>query len=117
MPSLQLDRLLETCYRREATHLILKLGLEPAIWMAGQWRQLQLPPVTESELAEVAGQLTQFVGPPDTDGDKKRWEFDYGDVARFRASTFEHDGAACFQFARLFSDRSGGPPPTASRLA
>ncbi len=81
------DRILETCYRQNATDVLLVPGSPPMIRLGATWRALAAPALKSSDIQAFA--KGQF-------GDKQPQEvyghvsidFPYGDVAMFHMMAF-----------------------------
>ena len=81
MAAVQWDRLLETCYRRGGTDLLLTPGSSPMIRLADAWHDLQAP-ILEREEVEVAAR--EKIAEPDGKADG----YAYSDICHSRAGKF-----------------------------
>src|SRR4051812_29013684 len=87
MSPLQWDRMLETCYRQDATDLLFVPGPPPMVRLRTSWRALELPPVDAAAVQALANE--RIGAEPDGRADGYAYsDFSYGDVIRFRAMAF-----------------------------
>src|SRR5919206_655391 len=102
MSTIQIDRLLETCVRRNASDLHLAVGRPPTLRMGGHLRELQ----TKTLEAEDTMSLMKSITP-----DRIQQEFEetgsgdfgfaYGDEARFRVAIFKQKGYCSLVLRRI----------------
>ena len=105
MAAIAWDRLLETCYRRNASVALLIPGSPPLIQVEEAWRALQVPAVETSDLGELVSKL----GEPDGRAEGHAYRFFwYGDVAFFQATTFGDPETTALVLSRQKPNR---PPP------
>ncbi len=111
MASLQWDRLLETCYRRNASDILLSPGASPMIRLAESWRSLQVPPVDAATIQALASeQLGE--NPAGREDGYSYSDFGYGDVGWFRATAIGYPATNVLLISRYPSDESGGDHQT-----
>lgn len=107
MASLEWDRLLETCYRRNASDILLSPGASPMIRLAESWRSLHVPPVDAATIQALASeQLGE--NPAGREEGYSYADFDHGDAGRFRATAFGYPVTTALLISRYPSDESGG---------
>lgn len=105
MASLQWDRLLETCCRRDATDLLLIAGSPPMIRLRELWRALQVPPLDIAALQVLADE--RFGTRPDGEGDGYAYSDFRHDEARFRAMAFGHPDTRVLLVSKYPGDGRG----------
>ena len=114
MASLQWDRLLETCYRRNATDILLSPGASPMIRLAESWRSLQAPAVDAATIRALASE--QLGENPAGRAEGYAYaDFDYGDAGdagRFRATAFGYPATHVLLISRYSSEAPGGDRQT-----
>jgi hypothetical protein len=87
MPSVPWDRLLETCYKREAEVAVLVPGSPPLVWVGDTFRALQVPPLTVEDLDEMVEE--RLGEAPEFNADGYAYvDFWYGDVVFYRVMAF-----------------------------
>ena len=107
MGSLQWDRLLETCYRRNASDLLLSPGASPMIRLPESWRSLQVLPIDAATIQALAAeQLGE--NPAGREEGYSYSDFAYGDAGRFRATAFGYPATNVLLISRYPSDGSDG---------
>jgi Tfp pilus assembly pilus retraction ATPase PilT len=107
MASLQWDRLLETCYRRNASDILLSPGSPPMIRLSESWRTLQAPPVDTAAIQALVAE--RFVTAPDGEHDGYAYsDFAYKGMRRFRAMAFGYPATFLLLIARYPAEDSGG---------
>jgi twitching motility protein PilT len=93
MATIQIDRLLETCVRRNASDLHLAVGKPPTLRLHGHLRELQTkvlePEDTVSLMKSITPDRIQQEYEETGSGD---FGFAYGDEARFRVAIFKQKG-------------------------
>ena len=103
MALLQWDRLLETCYRRNASDILLSPGASPMIRLAESWRALQVPPVDAATIEALAReQLGE--NPAGHEEGYSYADFAFGDAGRFRVTAFGYPAASVLLISRYPSD-------------
>jgi len=114
MASLQWDRLLETCYRRNASDVLLSPGASPMIRLAESWRSLQVPAADAATIRALASELLGE-NPAGREEGYAYSDFDYGDAGdatRFRATAFGYPATNVLLISRYPSDGPGGDQQT-----
>ena len=107
MASLQWDRLLETCCRRNASDILLSPGASPLIRLAESWRSLQVPAVDAATIQALASeQLGE--NPAGREEGYAYSDFGYGDAGRFRATAFGYPATNVLLISRHPSGESDG---------
>src|SRR5438874_10324526 len=100
--SIQIDRLLETTVRRNASDLHLPVGKPPTLRMHGRLRELQTkvlePEDTVSLMKAITPERIQQEYEETGSGD---FGFAYGEEARFRVAIFKRLGAASVVLRRI----------------
>jgi hypothetical protein len=87
MPSVAWDRLLETCYQRGAEVAVLVPGSPPLVRLGDTFRALQVPPLTEQDVQDMARELPG--GAPTMNADGYSYvDFWYGNFVFYRAMAF-----------------------------
>ena len=109
--ALQWDRLLETCYRRNASDILLCPGASPMIRLTESWRALQVLPVDAATIQALARERLGE-NPAGREEGCSYVDFDYVDAGRFRATAFGYPGTNVLLISRYSSDGSGGDHPT-----
>jgi Tfp pilus assembly pilus retraction ATPase PilT len=105
--ALQWDRLLETCYRRNASDILLSPGASPMIRMAESWRSLQVPPLDAATIQALASkQLGE--NPVGHEDGYSYADFRFRDMGRFRATAFGYPTTNVLLISRYPRDASGG---------
>ena len=102
MASIQIDRLLETCVRRNASDLHLAVGRPPTLRLNTHLRELQTK-VLEAEdtialMKSITPERIQQEYEEQGSGD---FGFAYGDQARFRVSVFKQKGFCSLVLRRI----------------
>src|SRR5438046_6963595 len=102
MATLQIDRLLETTVRRNASDLHLPVGKPPTLRMHGRLRELQTkvlePEDTVSLMKAITPERIQQEYEETGSGD---FGFAYGEEARFRVAIFKQKGYASLVLRRI----------------
>jgi hypothetical protein len=106
MSSFDWDRLLETCHTNDADLALLVPGSPPLIRIADSWRALQVPALTSDEIVDLAAQQLHPKPDAQTDDGYAYSDFQYRDVALFRAMAFGFP-----QTKLLVLSRFAQPPP------
>src|SRR5277367_791345 len=100
--TIQIDRLLETTVRRNASDLHLAVGKPPTLRMHGHLRELQTkvlePEDTTALMKSITPERIQQEFEETGSGD---FGFAYGDAARFRVSIFKQKGVASLVLRRI----------------
>lgn len=116
MGSLQWNRLLETCYRGNASDILLSPGASPMIRLAECWRSLQVPPVDAAAIRALARE--QLGEHPDGREEGYSYsDFGYGDVGRFRTTAFGYPATNVLLISRYPGGESGGDHQTQGAAA
>jgi len=115
MASLQWDRLLETCCRRNATDILLCPGTSPMIRLTQSWRWLQVPPVDAATIQALASERIEEHTAAHEAGYCYA-DFNYGDTARFRAIAFGYPATNALLISRHPDNEPGGDHQTAEAL-
>src|SRR3954451_8035843 len=103
MASLNWDRLLETCYRRGASDILLCPDASPIIRLAESWRALQVPAVDAATIQALANeQLGE--NPPGREQGYAYSDFSYGEAGRFRATAFGYPATNALLISRYPSN-------------
>src|SRR3954452_13011825 len=93
MATIQIDRLLETTVRRNASDLHIAVGKPPTIRLHGHLRELQTktlePEDTVALMKSITPERIQQEYEESGSGD---FGFAYGDAARFRVAIFKQKG-------------------------
>jgi hypothetical protein len=87
VPSVAWDRLLETCYRREAELAVLVPGSPPLVRVGDTFRALQVPPLTVKDLEEMVRERLGETPELNSDG-YAHGDFWYGDLVFYRVLAF-----------------------------
>ena len=101
------DRLLETCYRRDADVALVTAGSPPLLHVGEQWRGLQMPPLEADDVTSLASELLRPEPQREADG-YAYVEFWYGDVAFYRVMAFGFPATRLLVVSR---SRGSRPPP------
>ncbi len=109
--ALQWDRLLETCFRRNASDILLSPGASPMIRLAESWRALQVPPVDPATIQALASEQLG-AHPAGREEGYSYADFSYGDVGRFRATAFGYPATNVLLISRYPREDSGGDHQT-----
>jgi twitching motility protein PilT len=100
--TIQIDRLLETCIRRNASDLHLAVGRPPTLRLHGHLRELQTkvldPEDTMALMKSVTPERIQQEFEETGSGD---FGFAFGTEARFRVSVFKQKGVASLVMRRI----------------
>ena len=103
------DRLLETCYRRDADVALVTAGSPPLLKLGEQWRALQMPPLEVDDVTSLASELLR---PKQGEADGYAYiEFSYGDVASYRVMAFGFPATRLLVVSRSRGSRPPPPPP------
>src|SRR5882672_4472467 len=102
MATIQIDRLLETTVRRNASDLHLAVGKPPTLRLHGHLRELQTkvlePEDTVALMKSITPERIQQEFEETGSGD---FGFAYGEAARFRVSIFKQKGVASLVLRRI----------------
>ena len=105
MASLQWDRLLESCYRRNASDILLSPGVSPMIRLAESWRALQVAPFDAATIQALAHeQLGE--NPAGREEGYSYADLAYGNAGRFRVTAFGYPATSVLLISRCPSDGS-----------
>src|SRR5215218_7026440 len=100
--TIQIDRLLETCVRRNASDLHLAVGRPPTLRMHGHLRELQTKPLEAEDTMALMKSITpdriQQEFEETGSGD---FGFAYGEEARFRVAIFKQKGYASLVLRKI----------------
>jgi Tfp pilus assembly pilus retraction ATPase PilT len=107
MASLNWDRLLESCYRRNATDILLSPGASPMIRLAESWRSFQVPPADAATIQALASEQLG-ANPTGSEEGYSYSDFSYGEAGRFRATAFGYPATSVLLISRYPSDAGGG---------
>jgi twitching motility protein PilT len=102
MSSIQIDRLLDACVRKNASDLHLAVGRPPVLRMHGHLRELQTkslePEDTMALMKSITPERIQQEFEESGSGD---FGFAYGDRARFRVAIFKQKGFASLVLRKI----------------
>jgi twitching motility protein PilT len=102
MSSIQIDRLLDACVRKNASDLHLAVGRPPVLRMHGHLRELQTkvlePEDTMALMKSITPERLQQEFEESGSGD---FGFAYGDRARFRVAIFKQKGFASLVLRKI----------------
>lgn len=102
MSTIQIDRLLETCVRRNASDLHLAVGRPPTLRLHGRLRELQTKVLEAEDTAALMKSITperiQQEYEEEGSGD---FGFAYGDEARFRVAIFKQKGCCSLVLRKI----------------
>jgi twitching motility protein PilT len=102
MSSIQIDRLLDACVRKNASDLHLAVGRPPVLRMHGHLRELQTkslePEDTMALMKSITPERIQQEFEESGSGD---FGFAYGDRARFRVAIFKQKGFASMVLRKI----------------
>ena len=102
MSTIQIDRLLETCVRRNASDLHLAVGRPPTLRLHGHLRELQTkvlePEDTMALMKSITPERIQQEFEEEGSGD---FGFAYGDAARFRVAIFKQKGVCSLVLRKI----------------
>ena len=102
MSTIQIDRLLETCVRRNASDLHLVVGRPPTLRLHGRLRELQTkvlePEDTVALMKSITPERIQQEYEEEGSGD---FGFAYGDEARFRVAIFKQKGCCSLVLRKI----------------
>lgn len=102
MSTIQIDRLLETCVRRNASDLHLAVGRPPTLRLHGHLRELQTkvlePDDTVALMKAITPERIQQEYEEEGSGD---FGFAYGDAARFRVAIFKQKGVCSLVLRKI----------------
>lgn len=105
--ALPLKRLLETCYRRNASDILFSPGASPLIRLTESWRSLQVPPVDAATIQALASeQLGDH--PAGREEGFSYVDFRYDDAVRFRITAFGYPATSVLLISRYPSDGPDG---------
>ena len=82
-PALALDRLLETCVKRDAELIWITTGEVPRIQLRDDLRMLELPIVTQDAINALAAKLLEHGSEPTGTGCEIRFSVTFGDGYAF----------------------------------
>src|ERR1051325_2146342 len=93
MASIQIDRLLETCVRRNASDLHLAVGRPPTLRLHGHLRELQTKVLEAEDTVALMKSITpERIQQEYEESGSGDFGFAYGDAARFRVAIFKQKG-------------------------
>src|SRR5215813_3878276 len=102
MATIQIDRLLETCVRRNASDLHLAVGRPPTLRLHGHLRELQTktlePEDTVALMKSITPERIQQEFEEQGSGD---FGFAYGEEARFRVAIFKQKGVCSMVLRKI----------------
>jgi twitching motility protein PilT len=102
MATIQIDRLLETCVRRNASDLHLAVGRPPTLRLHGHLRELQTkvldPEDTVALMKSITPERIQQEYEEQGSGD---FGFAYGEEARFRVAIFKQKGSCSLVLRKI----------------
>jgi len=84
---MQLDRALETCWKRHGTDIVFAPDNPPLLRTPKGWHAMSIPPLDAAQIRALADE--RMSPKPDGEEGVYAWkDFRYGDVASFRAIAF-----------------------------
>ena len=104
--NVSLERVLETCRTRSASDAFLIPGAQVLIRIRGGWRTLQTNRVTVADLASMAAR-TVGPNPAINEGGYAHCDFNFGNVARFKAMAFGYPETTALLLVQLTDDPPG----------
>jgi twitching motility protein PilT len=121
MSTIQIDRLLETIVRQNASDLHLSEGRPPTIRLHGRLRSLQTKVMDKDDLVTLMKSITPEKNQQEmSEVGGTDFGFAYGDAARFRVSVFRQRGAISMVLRlipnKLLSFEQIGLPPIVKDL-
>lgn len=111
MADLTLDRLLETCHRRNASDILLRPGGPPLIRVHDCWRSLQTGPVTPADIKSISDEIINPPAPSKSDG-YHYYDFWHGKLAQFRIMAFDYPNTTALILMRHPVPISPPSPPS-----
>src|SRR6266571_7391621 len=102
MATIQIDRLLETCVRRNASDLHLAVGRPPTLRLHGGLRELQTKVLEAEDTVALMKSITpERIQQEFEETGSGDFGFAYGEAARFRVSIFKQKGVASLVLRRI----------------
>lgn len=104
MAAFQIDRLLETVVKNAASELYLAVGYPPTLRLSGSetLRELQTKVLDADDAMALMKSITpERIQQQFEETGLGDFGFAYGDVARFRATVFKHEGCASLVLRRI----------------
>src|SRR5438046_622081 len=102
MATIQIDRLLETTVRRNASDLHLAVGKPPTLRMHGHLRELQTKVLDSEDTTALMKSITpERIQQEFDETGSGDFGFAYGEAARFRVSIFKQKGVASLVLRRI----------------
>jgi twitching motility protein PilT len=100
--SIQIDRLLETCVKKNASDLHIAVGKPPTLRLHGHLRELQTKILeAEDTMALVKSITPERIQQEFEETGSGDFGFAYGDAARFRVSIFKQKGYASMVLRKI----------------
>ncbi len=102
MASIQIDRLLETCIKKNASDLHLAVGKPPVLRLHGHMRELQTKVLDAEDTAALLKSITpERIQQEYEETGSGDFGFAYGEEARFRVSVFKQKGVASMVLRKI----------------
>jgi twitching motility protein PilT len=100
--SIQIDRLLETCVKKNASDLHIAVGKPPTLRLHGHLRELQTKILDSEDTAALVKSITpERIQQEFEETGSGDFGFAYGDAARFRVSIFKQKGYASMVLRKI----------------
>jgi twitching motility protein PilT len=102
MATIQIDRLLETCVRRNASDLHLAVGKPPTLRLHGHLRELQTKVLDAEDTVALMKSITpERIQQEYEEQGSGDFGFAYGEEARFRVAIFKQKGACSLVLRKI----------------
>ncbi|HSU67745.1 MAG TPA: PilT/PilU family type 4a pilus ATPase, partial [Tepidisphaeraceae bacterium] len=100
--TIQIDRLLETCVKKNASDLHIAVGKAPTLRLHGHMRELQTKVLDAEDTAALVKSITpERIQQEFEETGSGDFGFAYGDMARFRVSIFKQKGVASMVLRKI----------------
>src|SRR5258708_39124741 len=100
--TIQIDRLLETCVKKNASDLHLAVGKPPVLRLHGHMRELQTKVLDAEDTAALVKSITpERIQQEFEETGSGDFGFAYGAEARFRVSIFKQKGCASLVLRKI----------------